>query len=440
MRTGREAAGQVGSSTATEGASRRQPGREPAARTYPRALPVVPVRARGLTIEGADGRRYLDCVSGAGTLALGHNHPVVLEAIRAVLDSGAPLHVMGLTTPVENAFVTELLRTLPPGLADHARVRFCGPAGTDPVTTATALVRAATGRTRVVAAAEDHASLPDLGESAQQLPAGLLLDPVRSEAGVFPAPDALVRRLRARTAERAVPLIVDESETGVARTGAFWAFEHSGVTPDVLVLAKAIGGSLPLAAVVHRDDLGDGGGVHTADGTDGAEGFGRPCAGAPPGAGAFRGNQLALAAGAATLAHVREHRLAEHAAELGGRTLTRLRALAEEFACLGDVRGRGLLAGIELVAPDGAPVGPADRARPASPAELAAAVRQECLRRGLIVDVTGPHANVVRLLPPLIVTEEQMSAVLDRLADAVQAVDRRRDGGAAASPGEHTPR
>lgn len=437
VRTGREGAGQAGASTATEGASRRQPGREPAARTYPRALPVVPVRARGLTIEGADGRRYLDCVSGAGTLALGHNHPVVLEAIRAVLDSGAPLHVMGLTTPVENAFVTELLRTLPPGLADHARVRFCGPAGTDPVTTATALVRAATGRSRVVAAAWDHTSPPDLGETAQQLPAGLLLEPVRSEAGVFPAPDALVRRLRARTAERAVPLIVDETETGVGRTGAYWAFEHSGVTPDVLVLAKAIGGSLPLAAVVHRDDLGDGGGVN---GTDSADGPGRPRAGAPPGAGAFRGNQLALAAGAATLAHVREHRLAEHAAELGGRTLTRLRALAEEFACLGVVRGRGLLAGIELVAPDGTPDGPADRARPASPAELAAAVRQECLRRGLIVDVTGPHANVVRLLPPLIVTEEQMSAVLDRLADAVQAVDRRRDGGAAGSPGEHTPR
>ncbi|MFG3246164.1 aminotransferase class III-fold pyridoxal phosphate-dependent enzyme [Streptomyces sp. NPDC048187] len=443
MRTAREGAAQGSAPTATEGASRRRAGREPAARTYPTALPVVPVRARGLTIEGADGRRYLDCVSGAGTLPLGHNHPVVLEAIRAVLDSGAPLHVMGLTTPVEHAFVTELLRTLPPGLADHARVRFCGPAGTDPVTTATALVRAATGRSRVLAATEDHASLPDLGETAQDPPAGLLLDPVRSEAGVFPAPDALVRRLRARTAERAVPLIVDETETGVGRTGAYWAFEHSGVTPDVLVLAKAIGGSLPLAAVVHRDDLGVVDGMNGTDGrngTDGADGAGRPRAGAPPGAGAFRGNQLALAAGAATLAHVREHRLAEHAAALGGRTLTRLRALAAEFACLGEVRGRGLLAGIELLAPDGAPDGPADRARPASGAQLAAAVRQECLRRGLIVDVTGPHANVVRLLPPLIVTEEQMSAVLDRLADAVQAVDRRRDRGAAAAPGEHAPR
>ncbi|MGC0385517.1 diaminobutyrate-2-oxoglutarate transaminase [Streptomyces sp. SAI-129] len=429
----RERAGHEGTArerAAQGGASRRQPARgtarEPAARTYARALPVVPVRARGLTIEAADGRRYLDCVSGAGTLALGHNHPVVLEAIRAVLDSGAPLHVMDLTTPVEDAFVAELLRTLPPGLADRARVRFCGPTGADPVATAVALVRAATGRTRVVTLADAHEPGLD-DESAPEPPAGLLLEPVGSEAGVLAAPDALVRRVRARAGGRAVPLIVDETETGVGRTGAYWAFEHSGVTPDVLVLAKAIGGSLPLAVVVHRDDLGD------------------PDRLGGPAAGAFRGNQLALAAGAATLSHVREHRLAEHAAALGGRMLARLRGLATEFACVGEVRGRGLMAGLELVAPDGAPDGPAHGARPGSArsgsaAELAAAVRRECLRRGLIVDVTGPRANVVRLLPPLIVTEEQMSAVLDRLADAVRAVDRVRPGAAVPLRGERAPR
>nr|WP_308408634.1 aminotransferase class III-fold pyridoxal phosphate-dependent enzyme [Streptomyces sp. AC627_RSS907] len=439
------------------GAPKRPPAREAAARTYARALPVVPVRARGLTIEGADGRRYLDCVSGAGTLALGHNHPVVLEAIRKVLDSGAPLQVMDLTTPVEDAFVTELLRTLPPGLADHARVRFCGPAGTDPVATAAGLVRAATGRTRVVAFTDAHhraiaeacavsgdacdprlARLPYPqdphcpsgvgGEHGAELagrwaesvlddrrygdapPAGLILEPVGSEGGVLPAPDAWMRRMRGITAERSVALIIDETETGVGWTGAFWAVEHSGVTPDVLVLSKAIGGSLPLAAVVHRDDLDPG----------------------QPDSGAFRGNQLALAAGAATLAHVREHRLAEHAAALGARVLTRLRALAEEFRCVADVRGRGLMIGIELVAPDGVhgAAGPA------------AAVQRECLRRGLIVDVVGPSANVVRLLPPLIVTEEQMRAVLDRLADAVEAVEAagRGTGDHAPPRGERAPR
>ncbi|WP_307852203.1 aminotransferase class III-fold pyridoxal phosphate-dependent enzyme [Streptomyces sp. b94] len=438
--------------TAQDSAPKRQPALESAARTYARALPVVPVRARGLTIEGAEGRRYLDCVSGGGALALGHNHPVVLEAIRKVLDSGAPLQVMDLTTPVEDVFVTELLHTLPPGLADHARVRFCGPSGTDPVATAVELVRAATGRNRVITFTGTHhrataeacaghgdacdtrpARLPDpqdhcpfgvggergaelaalWAESVlddrrpgERLPAGMVLEPVHSEGGVLPAPDAWMRRMRRSTAERSVLLIADETETGVGRTGAFWAVEHSGVMPDVLVLSKAIGGSLPLAAVVHRDD------VHTGE----------------SGAHTFRGNQLALAAGAATLAHVREHRLAEHAAALGSRMLTRLRGLAEEFGCVGDVRGRGLMLGVELVAPHGARETPADGTdpgpAPGTAAEAAAAVQRECLRRGLIVDLAGPSGNVVRLLPPLIVTEEQASAVLDRLADAVAAVDR----------------
>lgn len=118
---------------AHEGILRRQSLRESAARTYARSLPIVPVRARGLTIEGADGRRYLDCLSGAGTLALGHNHPVVLEAIRKVIDSGAPLHVLDLATPVKDAFTTELFATLPRQFADNARIQFCGPAGTDAV-------------------------------------------------------------------------------------------------------------------------------------------------------------------------------------------------------------------------------------------------------------------------------------------------------------------
>ncbi|MFF9127640.1 diaminobutyrate--2-oxoglutarate transaminase family protein [Streptomyces sp. NPDC014889] len=471
-----------------EGILRRQSARESAARTYARALPIVPVRARGLTIEGADGRRYLDCLSGAGTLALGHNHPVVLEAIHKVLDSGAPLHALDLATPVKDAFVTELFRTLPPGLAGRARVQFCGPAGTDAVEAALKLVRAATGRTGILAfsgayhgmtegalAASGHAtdvrvtrlpypqdhrcpfgvggargaelaarwteSVLDDPKSGVPLPAGMILELVQGEGGVIPAPDDWVRRMRRVTEDRSVPLIADEIQTGVGRTGTFWAVEHSGVTPDVMVLSKAIGGSLPLAVVVYRDDL------------DVWE----------PGAhaGTFRGNQLAMAAGAATLAHVRENRLAERAASLGLHMLTQLRDLAGHFPCVGEVRGRGLMIGLELVDPEGGPEldsggGAADRAgatvvdgvvmrerrraggaepmsplvrepRPAAP-ELAAAVQRECLRRGLIVELGGRHASVVRLLPPLTITDEQAAAVLGRLAEAVEGAARKHTG------------
>ncbi|MFD8234328.1 aminotransferase class III-fold pyridoxal phosphate-dependent enzyme [Streptomyces sp. NPDC059696] len=472
---------------AHEGILRRQAAREPAARTYARALPIVPVRARGLTIEGADGRRYLDCLSGAGTLALGHNHPVVLESIRKVLDSGAPLSTLDLATPVKDAFLTELFRTLPPGLAERAHVRFCGPAGIDAVETARALVRGATGRNGLLAftgadrtgtagsldyasadihaprihrlpcpqdyraafraGAEDGAALATrstesfLGDARDEtpLPAGVIVEPVQSDGGVIPAPDAWLRRIRQLTADRSIPLIADETRTGVGRTGTFWAVEHSGVTPDVMVLSHAIGGSLPLAVVVHRDDLDTG----------------QP--GAP--AETFPGNQLAMAAGTATLAHVRENALAERAATLGARMLGQLRSLASEFACVEEVRGRGLMIGVTLVDPQGAdlrgarataavpgvaegapeaPVMPGSgphgpRPLPAA-SELAAAVQRECLRRGLIVGLAGGSASVVQLLPPLTITDEQAAAVLDRLADAVRAAARCRGGDTAAAP------
>ncbi|GHH87805.1 diaminobutyrate--2-oxoglutarate transaminase [Streptomyces sulfonofaciens] len=434
---------------AHEGILRRQAARESAARTYARALPIVPVRARGLTIEGADGRRYLDCLSGAGTLALGHNHPVVLRAIRAVLDSGAPLHVLDLATPVKDDFVTELFATLPRPLADRARIQFCGPAGTDAVEAALSLVRTATGRRGLLAftgayhgmtagalnasggaddvrvarlpypqdyrcpfgvggprsaelAARWTEALLDDPKSGVREPAGMILEPVQGEGGVLPAPDDWLRRMRDITAARGIPLIADEVQTGVGRTGAFWAVEHSGIVPDVMVMSKAIGGSLPLAVVVYHEDLDVW----------------------PPGAhaGTFRGNQLAMAAGAATLAHVREHGLAERAGLLGARMVGELQGLAAAHPCIGDVRGRGLMIGVELVDPEAedttAPGPP-----PAAPA-LALAVQRACLHRGLIVELGGRHSSVVRLLPPLTLTDEQASAVLDRLADAIGAAAR----------------
>ncbi|MFC5252810.1 diaminobutyrate--2-oxoglutarate transaminase family protein [Streptomyces nigrescens] len=448
----------VPAAPAHEGILRRQSLRESAARTYARSLPIVPVRARGLTIEGADGRRYLDCLSGAGTLALGHNHPVVLEAIRTVLDSGAPLHVLDLATPVKDAFTTELFATLPRELAEKARIQFCGPAGTDAVEAAFKLVRTATGRDGLMAfsgayhgmtaealaasGGAQHSSVVRLpypydyrcpfgtgGERGAELaarwtqsllddhksgvphPAGMILEPVQGEGGVIPAPDSWLRRMREITAARQIPLIVDEVQTGVGRTGAFWAVDHSGIVPDVIVLSKAIGGSLPLAVIVYREELDSWQpGAH---------------------AGTFRGNQLAMAAGAATLAYVRANGLDRRAGELGARMLTRLDSLAAAHDCIGEVRGRGLMLGVELVDRDAD--ADATGARPADPG-LAAAVRDACLDRGLIVELGGRHSAVVRLLPPLTITDEQADAILDRLADALTAAVSTTPGPTGSSP------
>jgi diaminobutyrate-2-oxoglutarate transaminase len=356
--------------------------------------------------------------------------------------------VLDLATPVKDAFTTELFATLPRALAEDGRIQFCGPAGTDAVEAALKLVRTATGRSGLLAftgayhgmtagaleasggatdvrvtrlpfphdyrcpfgtggergaelAARWTESLLDDPKSGVPEPAGMILEPVQGEGGVIPAPDEWLRRMRAITADRSIALIADEVQTGVGRTGTFWGVEHSGVVPDVMVMSKAIGGSLPLAVVVYRSGLDVW----------------------PPGAhaGTFRGNQLAMAAGAATLAHVRENRLAERAATLGARMLASLQGLAAAHPCIGDVRGRGLMIGVELVDADSA--APDALVPPPSP-RLAAAVQQECLHRGLIVELGGRHAGVVRLLPPLTLTDEQAVAVLDRFADALAAAER----------------
>jgi diaminobutyrate-2-oxoglutarate transaminase len=433
----------------------RQHRRESAARTYARSFPIVPVRAQGMTIEGADGRQYLDCLSGAGTLALGHNHPVVIEAIRRVLDSGAPLHVLDLGTSIKDDFTSALLATMPGGPAGW-RVHFCGPAGTDAVEAALKLTRTVTGRRNVLtftgayhgmtagalavsanvevkaplgASGLDVTRLPfpydyrcpfgiggemgsDIGvryletmltdsHSGTLPPAAMIVEPVQGEGGTIPAPDSWLRRMRQLTTAHGIPLVVDEVQTGVGRTGAFWAVDHSGVVPDVMVLSKAIGGSLPLAVIVYREELDSWApGAHT---------------------GTFRGNQLAMAAGAATLRYVAEASLVQRAAEVGDRIMRELRAVQSRQACIGDVRGRGLMIGIEIVQPDAEP--DARGARPAAPA-IAREIRSQCLHRDLMVELGGRNDAVVRLLPPLTITAEEAATVVERLADAVAAAER----------------
>ena len=434
----------------------RQQQRESSARTYARNLTMVPVRASGLTLVGADGRTYLDCLAGAGTLALGHNHPVVVEAVRRTIDSGAPWHSLDIATPQKDEFVDELFATLPANLQERGRVHFCGPAGTDAVEAALKLTRTATQRHNVLAftgayhgmtagalavsgGVSTKAPLAGMAAEAVRLPfpyeyrcpfgvgdgrtgdlaagyverllddpnggvvdpAAMILEVVQGEGGVIPAPHGWMQQVRRITSDRDIPLIVDEVQTGVGRTGTFWACQGAGIEPDVMVMSKAIGGTLPLAVIVYADHLDTWSpGAHT---------------------GTFRGTTLAMAAGAATLRFVREEGLAQRAADLGARMLAELKGLQSRHACIGDVRGRGLMLGVELVEPGSSP--DATGARPAAPA-LAVRVRAECLARGLIVELGGRHDAVVRLLPPLVITDAEAATVLERLAEAIEVAER----------------
>lgn len=403
-----------------------------------------------MEVRDADGRVYLDCLAGAGALALGHAHPVVVGALRAALDSGVPLTTLDLATPLRDAFVETLFAVLPAPLRG-GKIQFCGPTGADAVEAAVKLARTATGRSGTIAfggayhgmtqgalalsgAHAPKAALGALGADVQHLPfpssyrcpfgeggergaelcaralrwalndthsgilppAAILVEPVQGEGGVHPAPPAFAAAVRAAATAAGTVLVADEVQTGLGRTGTLWGSDDLGLDPDVLVLSKAIGGGQPLAVIVYRAEL------------DVWE----------PGAhaGTFRGNQLGLAAGAATIRHIVEHDLAAHARAMGARLIALLREQTDGLAVVAEVRGRGLMIGVEFVDPqrcdhDGLPW---------PDGALAGAVQRTLLELGVLVEIGGRDGAVVRLLPPLIVEPAQIERIALAFGSAVR--------------------
>lgn len=426
----------------------RQTARESNARSYPRRIPLALQEAHGIYVRDTQGQMFMDCLAGAGTLALGHNHPVAIAAMRQTLDAGLPLHTLDLTTPVKDRFVEELFAALPGDFARQARIQFCGPTGADGIEAALKLARTATGRKPILSFSGGyhgmtHGALSLMGNLGPKLalgaamaevqflpypydyrcpfglggeagidaglhyieqllsdpesgvlpPAAVVVEVVQGEGGVIPAPVRWLQGLRRLTRQHGIALIVDEVQTGLGRTGRLFAFEHADIEPDILVLSKALGGGLPLSVLVYREELDTWNpGAH---------------------AGTFRGNQMAMAAGAATLRHILDERLSMHANVMGEHLMSQLRRLQVDYPCLGDVRGRGLMIGVEIVAAN------EDSRVPTVDSSLAKAIQQHCLRLGIILELGGRHGAVVRFLPPLIIQREEVDFLVERFQQAL---------------------
>ncbi|XEC94535.1 diaminobutyrate--2-oxoglutarate transaminase [Paenibacillus tarimensis] len=433
--------------------------KESNARSYPRRFPLVIKKAKGVIVTDVEGRQYYDCLAGAGTLALGHNHDVVIEAIEDVLKQQIPLHTLDLATPLKLEFMQEILSALPEELRGTAKIQFCGPTGADGVEAAIKLVKNATkgksilafqggyhGSTQATMAMSGNLSkkqhlqslLPDVhflpfpyeyrcpfgigggktakisaqyienllddNESGIASPCGMILETVQGEGGAIPADIEWLREMRRVTAERGIPLIIDEVQTGIGRTGMMFSFEHAGIIPDVIICSKAIGGSLPMSVVIYKEELDQWKpGAHT---------------------GTFRGNQLGMATGLATLKYIKENRVLDNVNKRSGQFFEALGGLKEKYEEIGDVRGRGLMIGVEIVNPKGRK----DRLGHYPPyEELASAIQERCVRNGLMIEVGGRHSAVMRFLPPLTITEHETAEVLLRFEKSIaEAVEMMR--------------
>lgn len=433
----------------------RQNDTESSARSYPRKFPFALARAKGSWVEDVEGNRYLDFLCGAGTLALGHNDDEVNKAMIELISSGAPLHTLDLTTPVKDRFVETVISILPEEMRGNVKIQFCSPSGTDATDAAIKLCKTATGRGSVIAFSGGyhgmgHGALSLTGnlnakmkvqnlmpgvqfmpypnsyrcpfglggeagtdaacayfermlkdpESGVTPPAAVIIEPIQGEGGVIPAPRKFMQTIRRVTKELGIPMIVDEIQCGIGRSGQMFAFEESGIIPDVILMSKAIGGSQPMSIVVYNKELDKW--------TAGAH------------AGTFRGNQLAMAAGTVVLRRVSDPAFLASVREKGVYITEALNQLKKEVSIIGDIRGRGLMIGIEFIDPDGKKD---IMGHPEASGIIAAEVQKRCFEHKLVMEKGGRNGSVMRCLCALNVSKEDINTMLGIFSSVVKEID-----------------
>ena len=401
---------------------------------------VQPVRGEGVYLYDAAGRRYTDFTSGIGVTNTGHCHPRVVQAIQ---DQAGRLIFgqMNIVLPPTAVQLAERLDELTPPALDRF---FFANSGAEAIEAAVKLARAATGRRNLIVFqgsfhgrthqamamttskyiyrydyqplpravfvapfpyayyygwGEEQASefclkqLDQLfkSQSAPGETAAIVIEPVLGEGGYVPAPLPFLRRLRSLCDEHGILLVLDEVQTGFGRTGKFFCYEHADVEPDILVMAKGLGSGMPISAVGASAALM----AHWKPGTHGGTYGG--------------GNALAAAAAVATIDTILAEHLVDNAAFMGARLRQGLLDLQAEHPSVGDVRGLGLMVGVEF-------------SRAGQPdAAAASRVQAECIRRDLLLLTCGTYGNVIRWIPPLVVTAAQIDEALDIFNQAFAA-------------------
>ena len=395
---------------------------------------VFAVRAENAEIWDVEGRRWIDFCAGIAVVNTGHCHPHVMAAARAQLNqfTHTCFQVVAYESYVELA---ERLNKLAPGASP--KKTFFMNTGAEAVENAIKVARAYTGRSGVIAfngafhgrtmfslaltgkvdpykkgfgpfpAEVYHAPFPDplhgvsIDDAFHGLElifkndieatrvAAIIVEPVQGEGGYIPAPAEFLQRLRALCDQHGIVLIVDEIQTGAARCGKFFAVEHAGIEPDVITMAKGLGGGMTLSAVIGKAAIMD--------------------AAVPGGLGStYAGHPVAVAASLAVLEVIEKEKLADRAAMLGEKCRSRLNALRARFSCIADVRGLGAMTAVEF-SHGGDPKKPAG--------DIAAALKAEAAKRGLLLLNCGSYGNVLRLMLPLTIPD----SVLDEGMEILEA-------------------
>ena len=401
--------------------------------------PIVVDRARGASLWDSEGHEYLDCFAGISVVNAGHCDPRVLAAAKEQMDRFVHCGTYLYHVPVV-AELAEQLAALTPGRLQ--KTFFCN-SGAEAIEGALRLARAFTGRSEFIALetgfhGRTNASLAVTGNRKRKQHGGpyvsgiafapapnpyrcrfcdgscnlacadavrdvidyqtaddvaaFVAEPILGEGGIIVPHADYFARVKSILDEREILLIVDEVQTGFALTGTMFAIEQYGVEPDIMTLAKGIAAGFPLAAFIATPEIADAfrPGEHLST---------------------FGGNPVSCAAALASIALIVDDGLCARSAEQGAWLQERLRLVADHEPNVGDIRGRGLMVGVELVS---------DEAKSPDP-QLAAQVKVACRERGILIGVGGFFGNVLRIQPPLVIEQDELARVVGALEDALVA-------------------
>ena len=413
--------------------------------SYTRSYPMVAKRGRGAVVEDVDGNEFLDFAAGIAVCSTGHCHPEVVAAIQK--QAAELIHISGTDFYYESmAVLAQRLSRVAPMRGPHKV--YYGNSGAEAVEAALKLARYHTKRQQIIAfygafhgrtmgalsltaskpqqkrrfaplvPGVTHVPYPDVyhrpaGTDATEYAVGcarfieeklfktslapeevaaIFVEPMQGEGGYLPAPPEFLRELRRICDENGILLVCDEVQSGCGRTGKWWCVEHSGVEPDIITIAKGIASGMPLGVTVAKAEI--------MDWVPGSH------------ASTFGGNPVCIAAALATM-DVLEREGIQNAGDVGGYILQRLRSWPSKHAMVGDVRGHGLMIGVEIVK---------DQKSKARAGEERDRIVDMAFERGLLL--LGAGANTVRLCPPLIITREQADAGLDIIEQCLSAVEK----------------
>lgn len=412
--------------------------------SYPKAFPIAIKRAKGAIIEDVDGNLFIDFFAGCGVVNLGHCNDDILR--RVVEQQKSLIHALDFPTENKLTLIQTMLNQFPEDIRDDLKVSFCGPTGADAVEAAIKLARHYTGRKTVIAfqgsyhgltsgalattsdvrykeriqsgitdvhfipysycyrcpfnrdsdscqldCASYLESILENPQSGVPLPAAIILEPIQGEGGNIVPKEGFLERIVEIAHRHGVVVIFDEIQCGFFRSGHFLAAQASDATPDIYTLSKGLGGvGFPISAIVYNKRIESWGtGFHV---------------------GTFRGNQVSIASAQAAFNFVKEQAVTDHVKSISKYMMEKLDAMKETFLNVGDVRGVGLMIGVELVH---------SRSSKKPYPELAQKIRIECTKKGLLFEVGGHYNNVLRFVPPLIINKEIVDHSLGILEESM---------------------